>query len=76
MARIHRSLFALVRLVLVLFAATLSQRAFAEAVQEKPVAGHEGTSLAAADTSQGSTSSGKDDSGDDDGDDDDGEEQR
>jgi len=75
MARIHRSLFALVRLVLVLFAATLSQKAFAEAVHDEP-AGQQGTSLAAADTSQGSTSSGKDDSGDDDDDDDDGEEQR
>ncbi|HBZ72036.1 MAG TPA: hypothetical protein DEP35_20825 [Deltaproteobacteria bacterium] len=72
MARILRSLFALVRLVLVLFAATLPQRAFAEA---RP-AGEQGTSLAAADTSQGSSSSGKDDSGDDDDDDDDGEEQR
>lgn len=72
MVRLQKSLFVL-RLVLVLFAATLAHPASAEAVA-KPADGQPGPSLAAADTTQGSTSSGKDDSGDDDDDDDDGEE--
>ncbi|HME69682.1 MAG TPA: hypothetical protein VKM54_07415 [Myxococcota bacterium] len=74
MVRLQESLFALLRIVLVLFAATLSQTGSAETVHAKPAAGSPGTSLAAADTAQGSSSGEKDDSSDDDDDDDDGEE--
>lgn len=77
MVRLQKSLLALLRIVLVLFAATLARTVSAETDDVKPAAGSPGTSVAAADTTQGSSSSdGKDDSSDDDDDDDDGEEQQ
>jgi hypothetical protein len=76
MARIQNLSFALLRIALMLFVATLAQRGLAETVQAQPADGSSGTHVAAADTSQGSSSSSKDDSSDDDDDDDDGEEQQ
>jgi hypothetical protein len=77
MVRLERSLFALLRIVLVLFAATLSQPASAETGHAKPLSGPQDTTVTTTDTTQGpSSSGGKDDGSDDDDDDDDGEEQQ
>ena len=76
MLRLQRSVLALLRIVLVLFATTLSHAASAENAHAKPVSDSPGTNVTTTDTTQGSSSSaGKDDSSDDD-DDDDGEEQQ
>ena len=76
MVRLEKFLLALLRIVLVLFAATLSRTASADTVQAKPATGSSDTGLNAAETAQGSPSGEKDDGADDDDDDDDGEEQQ
>ena len=77
MLRLQRSVLALLRIVLVLFATTLSHAASAEDARAKPVSDSPNTNVTTTDTAPGSSSSvGKDDSGDDDDDDDDGEEQQ
>jgi hypothetical protein len=76
MVRLQTTLFALLRIALVLFAATLSRTALAETVQAKPASGSQTTNVGATDAPQGTSSGQKDDSSDDDDDDDDGEEQQ
>ena len=76
MVQLQKTLFALLRIALVLCAATVSRPAPAEAAQAKQAPESQATNIGATDGPQGSSSGQKDDSGDDDDDDDDGEEQQ
>jgi hypothetical protein len=76
MVQLQKTLFALLRIALVLFAATLSRSAPAETVQAKQAPESQATNIGATEAPQGPSPGQKDDSGDDDDDDDDGEEQQ
>ena len=72
MVHLQKTLFGLLRLALVLCAATLSRTAPAETPQAKQAPESQATTIGATGGPQGSSSGQKDDSGDDDDDDDDG----